>query len=179
MIDEIMSNQRRIITRIEENKRQLLGRLENDPDGDCFACQSFSSWRDETVKKIEQGVPHLIVSLGQNFSGPFELSGDHTKIIGETKSINARNVQSISFELKIVVFPENEFDFSILKIDEWFDLQVNRITKDFYDETEYSSEFSFTVALKHKVGNACSIKPLTCCSNVWQQDSLEHKKSVN
>ena len=173
-----MSNQRRIITRIEENKRQLLERLEEDPD--CLKyCQSLSSWRDETVSKIEQGVPHLIVSLGQNFSGPFELSGDHTKIVGETKSINARNVQSISFELKIVVFPENEFDFSILKIDEWFDLQVNRITKDFYDETEYSSEFSFTVALKHKVGNACSIKPLTCRSNVWQQDSLEFKKSVN
>ena len=127
-----------------------------------------SLWTSDTLKKLDEGIPNLSISLSLRFDGPFEIMGSMKKTIGKIDFSNFGKtiVKTISFDLNIIVFPEDE-TFSILRIGRWFDLQVNRIASSSGHLTQYTYFIHFKNG--NKSGNSHSTNPLTCKSNVWQK----------
>ena len=124
---------------------------------------SRAMYYEHTIKKLDEDIPNLSVALKLRFDGPYEIMGSMKRILG---IIDPSNYNTISFDLNIIVFPEGK-TFNILKIGNWFNLQVNRIASPSGHLTQYAYFIHFENG--GKSGNAHSTNPLTCRSNVWQK----------
>ena len=153
VIDEIMRQQHLIIEKLKSNEQKLISEQKKEP----------LLWTCDTIKKLDEDIPNLSVALRLRFDGPFEIMGSMKKTLGK---IDPSNYNTISFDLNIIVFPEGE-TFNILKIGNWFNLQVNRIASPSGHLTQYAYFIHFENG--GKSGNAHSTNPLTCRSNVWQK----------
>ena len=151
-----MRQQHQIVDNIKSNEQRLLIEQKKEP----------ILWNCDTIKKLDEGIPNLSVNLSLGFVGPYEFMGSMKKTIGK---IDHSNFKTISFDLNIIVFPEDE-TFSILRIGRWFDLQVHRITSQSGHLTQYTYIISFQNG--NKSGNAHWTNPLICKSNVWQKEFL-------
>ena len=153
VIDEIMRQQHLIIEKLKSNEQKLISEQKKEP----------LLWTCDTIKKLDEDIPNLSVALRLRFDGPFEIMGSMKKTLGK---IDPLSYNTILFDLNIIVFPEGE-TFNILKIGNWFNLQVNRIASPSGHLTQYAYFIHFENG--GKSGNAHSTNPLTCRSNVWQK----------
>ena len=153
IIDEIIRQQHLIIEKLKSNEQKLISEQKKEP----------LLWTCDTIKKLDEDIPNLSVALRLRFDGPFEIMGSMKKTVGK---IDPSNYDTISFDLNIIVFPEGE-TFNILKIGNWFNLQVNRIASPSGHLTQYAYIIHFENG--GKSGNAHSTNPLTFRSNVWQK----------
>ena len=153
VIDEIMRQQHLIIEKLKSNEQKMISEQKKEP----------LLWTCDTIKKLDEDIPNLSVALRLRFDGPFEIMGSMKKTLGK---IDPSNYNTILFDLNIIVFPEGE-TFNILKIGNWFNLQVNRIASPSGHLTQYAYFIHFENG--GKSGNAHSTNPLTCRSNVWQK----------
>ena len=153
IIDEIIRQQHLIIEKLKSNEQKLISEQKKEP----------LLWTCDTIKKLDEDIPNLSVALRLRFDGPFEIMGSMKKTLGK---IDPLSYNTILFDLNIIVFPEGE-TFNILKIGNWFNLQVNRIASPSGHLTQYAYFIHFENG--GKSGNAHSTNPLTCRSNVWQK----------
>lgn len=124
VIDEIIRQQQIIIEKLKSNEQKLISEQKKEP----------LLWTCDTIKKLDEDIPNLSVALRLRFDGPFEIMGSMKKTVGK---IDPSNYNTISFDLNIIVFPEGE-TFNILKIGNWFNLQVNRIASPSGHLTQYA-----------------------------------------
>ena len=162
VIDEIMRQQHIIIEKLKSNEQKLISEQKKEPLL-WTSVRSDTSIMSDTIKKLDEDIPNLSVALKLRFDGPFEIMGSMKRTLGV---IDPANYNTISFDLNIIVFPEGK-TFNILKIGNWFNLQVNRIASPSGHLTQYAYFIHFENG--GKSGNAHSTNPLTCRSNVWQK----------